>query len=265
MVFKGMPICAPLVVYGPYIFKSADFYMMVCKADPVYIKSILPEGLKAFPMHNMIILGFVDYPTVYPAFDDNLKYSYNESVIFIPVRKKGTLFNFGLYASYICANNDRAIAAGREIYGFSKKFGETEIKREGENISVKLTRLDSTLIELKGKKHKMKLISFLINRITSLMPTQLLTFLFPKVFNYKYIPQVDGSGAQIIEVTGTKFKIDDIRQFEWLAGNAISIKLKGSKVDPLHKFSYSTLKPVLAFHYTLGFTLPNGKVEHKIL
>ena len=262
MKFKGMPIGSPLVLHGPFIFEHADFHLLVCKAEPEYMKSILPEGLQVFPFKDIIILALVDYPTVYPEYDPALKYKYNESCIFIPVRKKGTLFDFGLYAAYTYASNDRAVAAGREIYGFPKKQGETKIKTEGKTISVILTRLNKNIININGTRLKRRILSFFVNIFARLLPSQLLTLIFPKIYNYKYIPRVDGPGPQISEVTRTKFKIDKIRQVEWLKREKISIQLTGAKADPLHMFSSQPLmKPLLAFHQILDFTLPHGRVS----
>jgi len=259
-----METARDFVRHGPYIFKKADVTVLLCRADPGYIASLLPPGLRTFPCKSLVFCGFAQYPEVFAEWDPEDIYHYTESAILIPVRKKGSLLNLGLFVAYVYASDDRAVAAGREIYGYPKKQGETGIKTENKTLSITLNRLGRDLLELRGAILERRALSLFFNKILSLMPGKLLSIFFPKNFNYKFIPRVEGPGAEVREVTSTKLRINGIRRVALLKEAALTLQFKGSEADPLNKFASMPLKPLLAVRGNMDFTLPNGKKEYSL-
>ena len=107
--------------------ETADFYdaemlVVVWETKPDIVARLLPPPLK--PTARPIALAFVaNYPST------NFDVIYKESALFLRAEFEG---QEGGYCLSMPVTNDIAMAGGREIYGFPKKIGDIELKREGD-------------------------------------------------------------------------------------------------------------------------------------
>ncbi|MFY0762452.1 acetoacetate decarboxylase family protein [Metabacillus dongyingensis] len=188
-------------------------------------REILQEWVKTTPYkleENIAVAVVTD-------FSNCDKVSYMDFAIVVPVSYDGKR---GGWYVFEYEDNDAAIAAGRELWGYPKKYASISLEQDGDTIIGKAERNDGLSIEVKGIPGEPEGIPEVI--------------IYPH-FNIRSIPNPDKSGVwrnQLIQRnTSSDFKLHS-RQL--LKG---SIQFQGTQDNPLHLLGEG---PILGAVYTSG-------------
>ncbi len=114
----SMPAAGPSYPAGPYRFINREFLVITYETDPDLIRAGLPEPLE--PIDQSIVhYEWIKMP------DSSGFGSYTESGLVIPARLNGEEVSF---VSQMYLDDDPPIAAGREIWGFPKKYAHPRLE-----------------------------------------------------------------------------------------------------------------------------------------
>ena len=114
----SMPAAGPSYPAGPYRFVDREFLVITYETDPELIREQLPEPLE--PIDQPIVhYEWIKMP------DSSGFGSYTESGLVIPARLRGEEVNF---VNQMYLDDDPPIAAGREIWGFPKKYAHPKLE-----------------------------------------------------------------------------------------------------------------------------------------
>jgi acetoacetate decarboxylase len=236
----SMPLAGPSYPAGPYRFVNREYMIISYETDPDIIREQLPEPLE--PLDTPV----VHYEWI--AMPDSSGFgSYTESGLVIPCRFNGEDMNF---VAQMYLDDDPPIVAGREIWGFPKKYAHPKLEVVKDTLTGTLS-YSGQLVAMgtMGYKH----LSMAGNGVATtaiLSKTQV---------NLKVIPGVDGK-LQICQL---------------VAYNLTEISIKGSWTGPgrLHLVPHVNApvadlpvrKIVGARHFIADLTLPFGRVLHDYL
>lgn len=130
--FRGMPIGSPLVMPAPYHFPKSTGSLFVVDVDRTRLREEVSPLLQLLPgFTGKALLALFRHEDVHsPRDPSGGRYSYNEIVLSAFVRHRrrpgtrGSAFApaVGLYPLVLYVDDDAAMAAGREVYGFPKKM-----------------------------------------------------------------------------------------------------------------------------------------------
>jgi uncharacterized protein with NAD-binding domain and iron-sulfur cluster len=129
--FAGMPRVSPLVMQPPYRFPRSHGSFFLLDVDPVALAQTLPPQLTTVHgLRHKLLIAIVEHQAVSGDHDPSgASYSYGEVMLAAIVRKRAAagIGGLGLYPIYLYVDDDAAMAAGREVYGFPKKMARLEI------------------------------------------------------------------------------------------------------------------------------------------
>ena len=121
----SMPAAGPSYPAGPYRFVNREYMVITYETDAETIAAQLPEPLT--PLDRPLVhYEWIRMP------DSTGFGSYTESGLVIPCRLNGEDVNF---VSQMYLDDDPPIVAGREIWGFPKKYAHPKL----ENVKDTLT------------------------------------------------------------------------------------------------------------------------------
>ena len=126
---SSTPIISPSYPFGPYRFINREFLIISYETDPEALRKVVPSPLKP-SKENIVNYEWINMPDSY-GFG-----SYSESGAVIPCEYNGESINFVLQ---MFLDNEPPIAAGREIWGFPKKFGKPKLFTKTDTLIGKLT------------------------------------------------------------------------------------------------------------------------------
>jgi acetoacetate decarboxylase len=108
----SLPVIGGFYPKPPYLYRRAPMVIAQYEADPEKIKSLLPPGVVPQEDPPVCLAWVVSYPfsTLGP---------YNEVIMLIRANFEGETYGF---CPFIYVDNDAALACGRELWGFPKKF-----------------------------------------------------------------------------------------------------------------------------------------------
>src|ERR1700682_682782 len=231
----SIPVSAPLYGEPPYLYRGGNSLICVFRTEARAVEALVPEPLKANP-DGLVYGRQNDFHVVGLG-------SYHEAIVSIPVEFRGKL---GQYLAYLYLDSDVPIAAGREIFGFPKKFGrfslsdkENVLTRGGERGGVDLFRL-SVQCTAPGKEAD-------------------LAALANPLYNLKIIPSVrKGAPPDVMQLTA--MTLQNVVVHRVLEGSA-TVKFGESPADPL--FKLQPIEVLKALYCELDFDLPHGEVVHE--
>jgi acetoacetate decarboxylase len=177
---------------------------------------------------------------------------YYESAVQIPVRLPGTESGteiMGAYSPYLYLQSDGAVAAGREIYGQSKKGGEPKLEVRGDLFVGTVSRngIDVITVTMAYKQQRAQLSDM----------AQLGDF--RTNINLKVVPGVDGTDA-IRQLTART--LSNVNVHECWSGEA-TVELRPNAQAPVYKLPVREV--VQGFYWRTDFSLPWGRVIHNYL
>ena len=236
----SMPLAGPSYPRGPYRFVDREYMMITYATDPEIIREQLPEPLEP-----------VDEPLVHYEWirmpDSSGFGSYTESGMVIPCRFRGEEMSF---VAQMYLDDDPPIVAGREIWGFPKKYAHPKLEIVKDTLTGTL-HYATQLVAMgtMGYKHA-SMAGNGVRTTAMLTKTQV---------NLKIIPGVDGQPAIC----------------QLVAYNLTDITVKGSWIGPgrLHLVPHVNApvadlpvrKVIGAHHFIADLTLPYGRVIHDYL
>src|ERR1700749_3213478 len=109
----SMPAFSPSYPAGPYRFIHREYLIVTYESDPDAIRRALPEGVEPAP-GNLCFYEWMKMP------DSSGFGDYEESGTGIQATYKGEPCNFSVQ---MYLDDEPPITAGREIWGFPKKYG----------------------------------------------------------------------------------------------------------------------------------------------
>src|SRR6201989_1945115 len=233
----SMPLAGPSYPKGPYRFIDREYMIISYETDPAIVREQLPEPLQP-----------VDTPLVHYEFikmpDSSGFGSYTESGLVIPCRYRGEEMNF---VAQMYLDDDPPIVAGREIWGFPKKYAHPKLEVVKDTLTGTLEYAGQLVaMGTMGYKHESNAGNG-VRTTATLSKTQI---------NLKLIPGVD-SRAEICQL---------------VAYNLIDIVVKGSWIGPgrLHLVphvnapvaDFPVKRVVGAHHFPRDLTLPYGRVAY---
>jgi acetoacetate decarboxylase len=120
----SMPADAPLFCKPPIYYKNVEAISFSYETDEEAVLDILPAGLE-LPSPAMATTIFLRYPfsTLGP---------YEEAILGIGCTWRGEP---RFYIAHIVVNSDIPMAAGREVWGYPKKFAVIDLQKEGDLIT----------------------------------------------------------------------------------------------------------------------------------
>lgn len=214
-----LPQHSPLYPELPYEYNDYKRFSVFGQANEDAIRELLPDPLEyvsnefeAFVLHAPNIEGL-------PA--------YYEGGVVVSAGYED-LEGAHMLCEYV--NNDAAVAAGREIWGYPKKMATVTLEENGSTATGTITRNGTEILQL----------SFSEQDIDPDPPQ-----LFPRL-QVKQIPSADGSGYGINQIVKMSFEgdeshfsADDVSQYT--TGNG-SIEFGQNKEDPLYKLAPTEIR-----------------------
>jgi acetoacetate decarboxylase len=231
----SMPILSPSYPKAPNRFVNREYLNISYETDPDIIRSVLPEPLE--PDGNIITFEVMKMP------DSSGFGDYTESGLVIPAVYKGEKVNFPLM---MFLDDEPPISAGREIWGFPKKYGEPKL-------GIIHDTLTGTL-DYAGQRVATATMTYKHENLLG-DPEAIRKKLGKKQMALKIIPCVSG-GLALAQLTSFAM-IDIVVKGAW-AGSA-ELALVPHVNAPVAKLPVR--KIVGGSHFIADMTLPYGKVE----
>jgi uncharacterized protein with NAD-binding domain and iron-sulfur cluster len=129
--FAAMAHSAPLVLPPPYRFPHSTASLFLLDANPQRLAEAISPDLRLFPgFGGSMLFAALRHEDVHAQCDPSgARYGYNEVLLAAFVREKGLnpIGRMGLYPICLYVDDDTAMAAGREVYGFPKKMARIEL------------------------------------------------------------------------------------------------------------------------------------------
>ena len=233
----SMPITNPAYPKGPYTFINREFFIISYETDMDKLKAIVPEPLEV--TEPIVKFEFIRMP------DSTGFGNYTESGQVIPVSFRGKKGNY-VHSMYL--DNAAPIAAGREIWGFPKKFAHPTLEIGNE---VLLGRLNYENCEVAQATMGYKYESLNLKKVHKglLEPNYLL----------KVIPDVDGS-VKVCQLVEYYLKNIVVKE-AWTSPAALH--LRPHALAPVADLPVKRI--ISAAHILTDLVLPYGKVVHDYL
>jgi len=222
---------------APYRFINREFLIVNYETDPELLQNILPPGLEL--IEPIVKFEFIRMP------DSSSLGNYTESGQVLPVRYKG---EEGTFTLSMFLDNHPAITAGREIWGYPKKFAKPKLFVE-EDAMIGTLDYESVRVATATMSYK----------YAKADSAAILQVLKRPVFLLKNILGVDGKPA-INQLTCTY--LTDIQVKEAWTGPA-TLELYQHVLAPVAKLPVR--KVLSALHFMCDLTLPYGEVVEDYL
>jgi acetoacetate decarboxylase len=108
----ALPVTGGFYPPPPYLYRGTTSIIASYEADPAAIAGLLPPGVSPLEDPPVCLVWVVHYPF-------STLGVYNEAIMLIRVSFEGEPYTF---CPFIYVDNDAALACGRELWGFPKKF-----------------------------------------------------------------------------------------------------------------------------------------------
>ncbi|MEQ9618387.1 MAG: acetoacetate decarboxylase [Deltaproteobacteria bacterium] len=222
---------------GPYHFADREFLIVKFETDIKAIRAVVPEPLEV--SESVASFEVIHMP------DSSGFGSYTESGITVPVKYNG---DDATFIVNMFLNDHPPIAAGREIWGFPKKWGEP-------NLRVVRDQVVGTL-DYSGVRVATATMAYKYEQMDS---EKVKEGLGAYNYNLKVIPSVDGSVAisQLI-----RYKMEDI-DIKWAWKGPAALDIRPCALAPIYKFPVISI--IEGYHVLTDLTLPYGEVVYDYL
>lgn len=227
----------------PYLYPKMRAMVCLFQAPLDIKEKFLPPEVEAieFPFDAIFISEYPD-STIGP---------YNENLILLYCKVNKTP---GLYVMNIYVDDDGALTAGREIWGYPKKMCDIKLSAiENGKITGLLKRKGKAIIKIEAE---------LIEKAPGVSPEYLVQG-FP-LYNLKLIPDVEeNSKPALKQITATSLSWNNIRVSRGL--KPISITSEYSEYDICADVINVSNTMMGGFYVECDQTLPNGKIVMNLL
>ncbi len=230
------PVLSPLYDQPPFEYRDLWSLLVTFRTDPAAIAHLIPKPLVADPAGTMSV-------TISRFFTSGFG-SYNEMLLAAAARYDQRPVNFCLY---LVLDNDIAIGAGREIWGFPKKLGRVVVdERDG----VLTGRVERGGLELVRAAMQVARLGSAADLGAS-----------AEYVNLKLVPSVEkGAPPEVQQLTSTTLTGIDVKRV--YTGPATL----GFGASPADRFDRIPVVEVLGgCWYNADFTLGHGQILHDYL
>jgi acetoacetate decarboxylase len=236
----SMPLAGPSYPKGPYRFVNREYMVITYETDTTLVREQLPEPLETLDSP-LVHFEWIRMP------DSTGFGSYTESGTIIPCKLHGEEMNF---VAQMYLDDDPPIVAGREIWGFPKKYAHPKLEIVKDTLTGTL-QYAGQLVAMGTMGYKHESMAGNGERTTAMLSkTQV---------NLKLIPGVDGAPGIC----------------QLVAYNIVDISIHGSWIGPgrLHLVPHVNApvadlpvrRVIGAHHFVADLTLPYGRVLHDYL
>lgn len=236
----GMPPGNPSYPFGPYRFVDRQYFNIVYESDPAEIRAMVPEPLEP-DGSNTVVYEWIAMP------DSSGFGAYEESGLVIPCLLDGTPVN---YTAMMFLNIEPPITAGREIWGFPKRWGEPSLRVEKDTLTGTLNYA--------GQRVAMGTMVYKHESACD-DPADCARKLAKTAVNLKLIPSVTG-GPRIAELVA--FEMTDITVKGFWRGRA-RLHLVPHVNAPVADLPVRRI--VEGHHIIADLSLPYGRIVHDYL
>jgi len=236
----GMPPGNPSFPAGPYRFIDREYFNVIYESDPAAIRAWVPEPLTP-DGSDTVVYEWINMP------DSSGFGAYRESGIVIPCILDGEPVN---YTAMMFLDDEPPITAGREIWGFPKRWGEPAL-------SVVRDTLTGTLAYA-GQRVAMGTMVYKHDTLCQ-NPQDCAEKLAKTTVNLKLIPCVSGE-PRIAELVA--FNLTDIRVKGFWRGRA-RLHLVPHVNAPVADLPVRRV--VEGQHIIADLSLPYGRIAHDYL
>lgn len=225
-------------LYGtpPYEYRDSTMLLVQFQTDPKTLRHLVPDPLTPNKDNNMFV-----------SVGDFLCSGigrYYEAHIFTHATFKRRLVN---YSVYLVLDNNVALSAGREIWGFPKKLGRLSMTLRDDVVSATVERGGRNLIDV-----AMQLSEFAV-------PGELSGT--PEWVTRKFVPSVSPDAPpDVDQLTSTRLTNTALR--EVYKGPA-SLSFGTSPADRVAEIAVK--KVIGGFYYRTDFTLGDGEMLHNFI
>lgn len=234
------PWDAPLVPAFPFEMRNVTILTALYRTDRDAVGKLLPPPLE--PASDIVAVHLYDMP------DSDYFGAYHESAIQVDVRIPGTNHR-GAYSPYLFLDSDGGIAAGREMYGQPKKFGNPSIEVRQDMIVGEVSRNGVTFLRVttpyKQRRAQLAEVRDTFDFITNI--------------NYKVIPDSTG-GVAIRQITARELEAVIVHEC-WRAPGTVEIHPHAQA--PVHRLPVREMLD--AYYWRCDFTLGTARVLHDYL
>jgi acetoacetate decarboxylase len=231
------PYGAPLVPVLPIRLRRTEILTVVYRSDRAAADALIPAPLE--------LAGDLCVLHVYRMHDAEWFGVYCESAFQIPVvLPDGTP---GVYSPFLVLESDGAVAAGRELYGQPKKYGQVSLAADGDLL---VGRVSRNGIEIATATTVWKQRPAEGGELERLVPGAAINV------NLRVLPE-DGSEMRRELVART---FADLEEHEAWVGPA-TLELRPNAQVPVHLLAVREV--VLGLHRVLDLSLPPGRVVHR--
>lgn len=132
-----------LIAAEPFLteFVGAEILTVRFRTDPEVVASVLPRPLKA-PAEPVGTAFVARYP------ETNFGVRYNEGALFLDATYKGER---GSYCLAMPVDDDTAMIAGREVFGYPKKIADRiTLQRSGDHVVGSVVRKEVEILRIEG-------------------------------------------------------------------------------------------------------------------
>jgi len=231
------PYGAPLVPALPIRLRRTEILTVVYRTDPVAADALIPSPLE--------LAGDLCVVHVYRMHDAEWFGVYCESAFQLPVvLPDGT---GAVYSPFLVLESDGAVAAGRELYGQPKKYGQVSLAPDGDLLVGRVARngIDIATATTVWKQRPAE-----GGELERLVPGSAVNV------NLRVLPE-DGSEMRRELVART---FADIEEHEAWVGPA-TLELRPNAQVPVHLLAVREV--VLGLHRVLDLSLPPGHVVQR--
>ncbi len=241
LALSAMPPANPSYPRGPYRFIDREYLIITYETDRDAIRAMVPEPLEPDGS------GTVHYEWI--AMPDSAGFgSYQESGLVIPCLWQGEPVN---YTAMMFLNDEPPISAGREIWGFPKRWGEPRLE-------VQTDTLTGTL-HYAGERVALGTMAYKYEDRLAPNPADRGKHLTKTSVNLKLIPCVTGA-LKVAELVA--FNLTDVRMQFHYSGPA-RLHLIPHINAPVADLPVRRV--VEGRHFKADLTLPYGRVLHDYL
>ena len=241
LALTAMPPANPSYPKGPYRFVNREYLVITYLSDAEAIRAIVPEPLVP-DGSDQVHYEWIVMP------DSSGFGSYQESGVVIPCLLHGEPVN---YTAMMFLKDEPPISAGREIWGFPKRWGEPKLE-------VRTDTLTGTL-HYGGERVAMGTMTYKYEDRLAPNPADRGKHLMKTSVNLKIIPCVTG-GVRIAELVA--FNLTDVQMHFHYSGPArlhLIPHINAPVADlPVHRV-------VEGRHFKADLTLPYGRIVHNYL
>ena len=232
-----MPPGNPSYPMGPYRFIDREYFIVIYESDSDAIRRAVPDPLRP-DGSDQVFYEWINMP------DSSGFGSYQESGVVIPCTFEGEPVN---YTAQMYLNDEPPISAGREIWGFPKRWGQPRLTVQTDTLTGTLEYSGQTVaMGTMGYKHE-NLIQDPVKRNEALKKTQVNLKLLPCVTGKPLVAQLVAYNLTDIDVKG-----------HW--GGPARLHLVPHVNAPVADFPVRRV--IGGRHFIADLTLPYGRVIH---